>query len=80
MLLLLLTTSQSFVYTNVGAIQATCYDALTDGRVKNIRCVGDNEYKNKSPNKRAQLVPIGMPTDCWKTWSPKNLQESQAYP
>jgi hypothetical protein len=28
-------------------------------------------YKNKSANKGAQFVPIGMPTDCWKTWSPK---------
>jgi hypothetical protein len=30
-----------------------------------------HEYKNKSANKGAQLVPLEMPTDCWKTWSPK---------
>jgi hypothetical protein len=25
------------------------------------------EYENKSADKGAQLVPIGMPTDCWTT-------------
>jgi hypothetical protein len=24
------------------------------------------EYKNKSANKGGQLVPVGMPTDCFK--------------
>jgi hypothetical protein len=32
-----------------------------------------NEYNNKSANKGPYLVPIGMPTECLKTWSPKNL-------
>jgi hypothetical protein len=32
------------------------------------------EYKNKSANKGAQLVSIGMPTNCWKTWSPKTTK------
>jgi hypothetical protein len=29
------------------------------------------EYKNKSAIKGAQLMPIVLPTNCWKTWSPK---------
>lgn len=28
-------------------------------------------YENKSANRGAQLVPMGIPTVCWKTWSPK---------
>ena len=29
---------------------------------------------SQSANKGAQFVPIGMPTDCWKTWSPKTTK------
>ena len=29
------------------------------------------EYRNMSARKGAQFVPIGMPTICWKTLSPK---------
>jgi hypothetical protein len=28
-------------------------------------------HMNKSANKGAQLMPIGIPTNYWKTWSPK---------
>lgn len=30
------------------------------------------EYKNRSANNGAQLVPIGIPKYCWKTWFPKS--------
>jgi hypothetical protein len=32
------------------------------------------EYKNNSVNKGAQFVPIGIPTDSWKAWSPKTTK------
>ena len=32
------------------------------------------EYRNMSARKGAQFVPIGMPTICWKTFSPKTTK------
>jgi len=31
------------------------------------------EYKNKSARRGAQLVPIGMPTVCWKIRPPNSI-------
>ena len=32
------------------------------------------EYTNMSARRGAQLVPIGMPTICWKTFPPKTTK------
>ena len=32
------------------------------------------EYRNMSARRRAQFVPIGMPTICWKTFPPKTMK------
>jgi hypothetical protein len=31
------------------------------------------EYKNKFANKEAQFLPMGIPTNYWKTWPPTNI-------
>jgi hypothetical protein len=37
------------------------------------------EYKNKSARRGAQFVPIGMPTTCWNSVSPKETNMLQVY-
>ena len=32
------------------------------------------EYRNMSARRRAQFVPIGMPSICWKTFPPKTTK------
>ena len=38
---------------------------------KNCMNSASYEYRNMSARRRAQFVPIGMPTICWKTFPPK---------
>ena len=47
-------------------------------QIKNTRdfffTSASKEYKNWSANKRAQCMPIVIPSDCWNVWLPKTTK------
>ena len=54
-----------------GAMMKMIHDNYNNVKQCFYYFIYSNQLCHKYKNKGVQLVPIGIPTDRWKTWSPK---------